>query len=347
MFKSKKNALACFAALALSASCSDSKSQDGTEFVVEETSPSDSSGATGTMNVNFANLQSLGMKLADAQAPLVVGKDIELSYAKFNIAKIRVKALKDRNADEKTLESMESDEEKTSVKELEAEAGDAAAALVEKVEKSKQDQKAERAAKIAKVAAKFDAKEKAATKKESGRDKATKWSGPFVFDAIAGKLEGDLPEVTLLDGSYRRVEFQMKRNFSAAEGEAILGNVFAIRGTVLKAGVKVPFEIDWHVALNFRLSGDGAVTVKSDENNKMLIDFDLSKWFAGIDLTTATVHEDGIIYMSKSSNMAIMKQIHHNIKVNARFGKDIDKNNRLDDSEKSGVGEDAADPKVD
>ena len=346
MFKSKKNALACFTALAFSVACSDSKSQDNTELVVGEAIPSDSTGATGAMNANFSSLKSIGMMLADAPATLAIGKDIELSYAKFNIAKIRVKALKDRNEDEKALESLESDEEKTSVKELEAEIGDEAADLVEKAEAAKSDHGAARASKIAEKAAKFDAKEKAATEKESGRDKATKWSGPFLFDAIAGKLEGDLPKVSLADGSYRRVEFQMKRNFSAAAGEAIVGNVFAIRGTFLKAAVKVPFEIDWHVALNLRLSGEGAVTVKAGEDNKMLINFDLSKWFEGIDLKAATVNKDGTIYINKSTNVPIMKQLHHNIKVNARFGKDIDKNSKLDDSEKAGQGEEAADPTV-
>ena len=342
MFKSKRNVIACFTILALSASCSDSKSQGSSEFVLAETTPSDSTGATGTMNVNFASLKSMGLELAGAPT-LAIGTGLELSYAKFNVAKIRVKALKERNVDEKTLETMENDEEKTSVKEVEVETGERDASLVEKGGKSEKDKKADRAAKIAEKAGKLDAKEKAALKKENARDKATKWSGPFVFDAIAGKLEGDVPEITLVDGSYRRVEFQMKRNFSASVGEAILGNVFAIRGTVLKAGVKVPFEIDWHVALNFRLTGEGAVTVKASEENKMLVDFNLAKWFEGIDLGVATVDDDGTIYINKNTNKTIMKQIHHNIKINARFGKDSDKNDKLEETEKAGSGEDAAD----
>ncbi|RYZ54731.1 MAG: hypothetical protein EOP07_15465, partial [Proteobacteria bacterium] len=265
MFNYRKTAMVYAAVLSFSVSCSDSKSESSPEFFVAETVPSDSTGAKGTMNVNFASLNSMGLRLNEDASVVAIGTEIELSYAKFNLAKVRVKALKDLNADEKTLETMESEEEKASVKDFEKESGDDAATLKAKDGQAEKDRKADRAAKIAEKAAKLDAKEKAAIKKESVRDRATKWSGPYVFDAIAGKIEGDLPEISLVDGSYRRVEFQMKRNFTAAQDEAILGNVFAIRGTVLKGGVKVPFEIDWHVALNFRLSGEGAVKVNASE----------------------------------------------------------------------------------
>jgi hypothetical protein len=348
MFKYKKSVMACVAVLSFHTACSDSKSENSqnTEFFVSEATPSDSTGATGTMNVNFASLKSMGLKLVDAPTSIAIGTDIELSYAKFNLAKIRVKALKELTADEKTQESLESEEEKASVKEVEKEVGDDTALHLEKGGKSEEDRKAERAAKVAEKAAKLDAKEQSAIKKESNRDKATKWSGPYVFDAVAGKIEGDVPAISLLDGSYRRVEFQMKRNFSAAAGESILGNVFAIRGTVLKDGVKIPFEIDWHVALNFRLAGEGAITVKPSEENEMIINFDLVKWFDGIDLKTATVEENGTIYINKNSNKDVMKKIHHNIKINSHFGKDVNKDGKLEDSEKAGQGEEAADATV-
>ncbi|MBC7533887.1 MAG: hypothetical protein H7318_20160 [Oligoflexus sp.] len=342
MSKSKIKIMACFTALALSSACSDSKSETAPEFSVAESAPADSTGTNGTMNLNFASLKSMGLRLANATT-LAIGTDIELTYAKFNLAKIRVKVLKEQSTDEKTLETMEKDEEKVSSKEAEVETGDDGASLVKK---SEEETRAERAAKIKAKAAELDSKEKNAIKKESARDKATKFTGPFVFDAIAGKIEGDAPETKLIDGSYRRIEFQMKRNFSAAEGEAILGNVFAIRGTVLKAGVKVPFAIDWHVALNFRLSGEGAITVAPGIDNAMLIDFDLSKWFEGIDLKAATVDSDGTIYISKRSNRDLMRKLHHNIKVNSHFGKDLDGDKVLDTNEKAGAGEDVADAEV-
>ncbi|MBC7659209.1 MAG: hypothetical protein H7249_05820 [Chitinophagaceae bacterium] len=351
MFKSKSTIFACFTALALSSACSDSKSQGtGTNvFTLADSIPSDTTGKTGTVSLNVASSVAAALNLlaTDAAAPTTraIGSNIELTYAKFNIAKIRVKATKDQSADEKTLESMENDEEKSSAKEVEVETGDDDATLTAS-NKTPKEHKDDKAAKIKAKASKLKEGEAAHIEKEVARDKSNKFVGPYVYDAIAGKIEGTAPTVNLADGSYHRVEFQLKRNFSAAEGEAILGNVFAIKGTFLKAGVKVPFEIDWHIALNFRLAGDSAITVTGGANNAMVISFDLNKWFEGVDLTTATVDADGTIYIDKNTNKEIMKEIHHNIKLNARVGKDLDNNKTLNGTEAAATAEDAPDATV-
>lgn len=147
----------------------------------------------------------------------------------------------------------------------------------------------------------------------------------------------------MADGTYRRIEFQLKRDFFAPDTDPLLGNVFAIQGTAVKSGVAVPFEIDWHAALNFRLAGDTGLKVTTGENNVLVIDFNLAQWFDGIDLTKATVDQDGTIYINKSSNRDIMRQLHKNIKMSSGFGKDKNKDGKISADERSGQGEDTTD----
>ena len=167
----------------------------------------------------------------------------------------------------------------------------------------------------------------------------------FIYDTIAGKIEGDLPTIDLVDGSYRRVEFKMRRNFSVAAEDPILGNVFIINGTFKKAdGTVVPFVISWHMAMNFRLRADNPFSVVAAGQNKLSIVFDVVKWFEGIDLETATVDADGTMYINKSSNREILSALHKNMKVNTRFGKDADGDGKLAEAEQEGQGEETSDP---
>lgn len=321
----------------------------------DEDAPADSTGATGQVALGFGS-PSAALALLDGETPasnsLKVSDSISLSVARFNIAAIKVKAPKDPTAKEQENEAKTIEEEKTDVQEVEATAGDASASLAgNEKEKDPAVTKAEHQGRHEKIVAakdKLAEKEKGRNEEQAGRDKGIRFKGPYVFDAIAGAIEGDLPPVDLVDGSYRRVEFQLKRSFDAAADDPLLGNVFVMQGEFTKADqTVVPFEIEWHVAMNFRLKSEDPFSVVAGGENKLSVAFDVAKWFDGVALDTADVDADGTIYVNKKSNRAILKVLHKNMKTHTHFGKDKDGDGKLAPTEAEGAGEDTVDATVD
>ena len=355
------------------------------ETVVAEEKPGDSSGVAASVSLGFDALAGLGLMLTDDAAlattvpltpPSLKIGDVELSYAKFNVASIKVKASKEQSEVEKTLDQTVTAEQKAAATDVESATGDteAAATTASLVDgkpadkggmpsgavsdtkpatsptakpadgggKGHKDKKKDQLAKLKGKLDDLKSKAKAALDKDSKRDLSTKFSGPYVYDAVLGKLEGDAPKVDLTDGSYKRIEFQLKPDFAAADTDPLLGNVFAMKGTVLVGGKAVPLTIEWHVALNFRLAGDGAFSVKAGEQNGLGIGFEPAKWFEGIDWASATVDADGTIYVDKRNNHAIMSQLHKNIKASVAFGK-AGADGKLKADTVAGKGEETAD----
>lgn len=335
---------------------------EGSAIQIAEEKPADTSGATASTEVRFGGSGSESFLLegeadgaTDSSTTAVpIDENVSLNYAKLNIAKIRFKPKKELSAEEKGLEEQDNKEEQKLVEELDQLLGDAAVGLVKPdspgnsanaqgQNKTAKETKAERMAKLKEKLAALHAKQKEKAEKEAASDKNIKLTGPYVYDAIVGKTEGEPLKVDIADGAYRRVDFQLKRNFTLPESELLLGNVFAMKGNVKIDGKSVPFEIEWHVAVNFRLAGDTPFAVKVGEDNVLSISFDLKQWFQGIDLTKASVDADGTIYVNKKSNKDIMRALHRNMKLGAGFGKDANGNGKLDKDEVVGTGQEAPD----
>lgn len=361
------NWLCMWGMVAVLAACGQSTSNEtaNQDEVIEAEAPSDSTGANTQVSVSFHSTTDVAaLSLADGeQAPtLAVNDSVTLTMARFNIAAIKVKAAKDVSAKEKKADDAETAEETEAVKEIDditaqaEKSDDAIAALHEGhdhgvsakddsqgvKDKLAERQKSKRD-KLAEHKDDLKQKEEGRLEKEVKKDRGTRFSGPYVYDAIAGKMEGTAPAVDLTDGSYRRVEFKLKRNFTAENDDPLLGQVFVIQGTVKQGETYVPFTIDWHAAMNFRLRGDGAFAAAPEEANELAIVFDLVKWFEGVDLTKLEADTTGVILVDKSHNQDVLKAIRSNIKKQIRFGKDKNKDDTLKGDEVAGSGEDVAD----
>ncbi len=364
------NQLVLAAVLGLTFGCNskniEEKNVESDDIIIEEDAPADSTGTTSQVSLDMKSSTSASLWLdtdesneaiadnstsettaAEAGGSLKLSDSLTLSMARFNIWGIKVKAKKEPSDKEKELEKKEHAEELGEIEELDSEES---LGLKEKDQEKKpaevQTKKSSKPKdKIAADRDRFKKKMEESTEKDKKRDKSTKFHGSYVYDAIAGAIEGDVPSVDLNDGSYRRIEFKLKRNVSAEESDPLLGNVFVVKGSYTKPGASeaTPFEINWHAAMNFRLKGDSAFKVEADGESKLSIVFDLQKWFEGVDLSTATIGDDGIILIDKTSNKELMKQLRKNIKMNTRFGKDTSGDSKIDASEIAGEGEDTQD----
>lgn len=155
-------------------------------------------------------------------------------------------------------------------------------------------------------------------------DDSIRFKGPFVFNAVTGKLEGGSAEATLQEGSYRRIQFKLKRNLDVDAGDPLEGNAFLITGTFKKQdGTTVGFEVAWDRTTKICLRSNAGFHVEPGVENVLGLFFDVKKWFEGVDLNTADVDEgSGSISISRRKNRDILRQIKGNIQHSTGYFKD-------------------------
>jgi hypothetical protein len=345
---------------ALLASCSSEKSSNGEDKLVTLNSenPSDTTNTSGSVTLAFGMAtEDAAMALDETPTSKAIG-DVTLNYAKFSIAKIKIKPNKEPSESEKKLDEQEKEREKKQAKDQEAkieekikETEDSASLAARpesepstRPKRPAMEDLAEKRKELSEKVKEFKEQEAKRTAEEAKSDPATKFVGPYVYDAIAGTLDGGPIKADVTDGSYRRIQFQLKRNFSVAETEPLLGNVFALKGTVKVGDDTYNLEVDWHIALNFRLASDTAFKVAPGEENTVGISLDMAEWFDGIDWSSAKVDEASkTIFVNKNSNQAIMRVLHSNMKTSVKCGKDEDKDGKLKPAEVAATGEDTKD----
>lgn len=155
------------------------------------------------------------------------------------------------------------------------------------------------------------------------------FKGPFVFDLIK-KSSDDAPKAAIPDGTYKRIDFQLKK--SQASTDDLLDNVFIVKGNVtLDSGV-TPFVIKYHVSENVRVLSKDGIKIVGGVDNSLALAFDVSKWLHGIDLKSASVKE-GSILIDRSHNQHLLHDIKKNIKQSVRVGLDKDKDAKLNQDE--------------
>jgi hypothetical protein len=69
-----------------------------------------------------------------------------------------------------------------------------------------------------------------------------------------------------------------------------------------------------------------------------MMGFDVRSWFGEINLTAATVNEDGVIVIDESNNADVLTTLRRNVRTCARFGQDADGDGSLTKTEAAGDG---------
>jgi hypothetical protein len=316
--------------------------------------PADSSGAMGTTSLNFAlNSSSAALALATATT-MDIGGGIVLTDARVNIGAIKLKANKDRTPEEKALRR----QQKADIKDTETKMEDDKKALEKSkasLESTYQTDKEAATTDTARAAAKTKlgtglaalsqkeadlhaAKEAAEADKEAAADGNLRWKGPFIYDLIAGSITPQMTSVVVPDGSYKRIEFKLRQNRTAAAGDALLNESVYLAGTVTIKSVATPFSVSLDSDEQVMLNTADAFKVDSTIANSLVVGFNPSNWFTGVDLSAATKETDGSIVLSSKSNPSLLEGIKNNIKSQTKFGKDKDGDGKLSDSEVKGDG---------
>ncbi len=304
-----------------------------TTTTTDESKPEDSTGATGNVALGFSSTtQTAGAALAEA--------GVEITMAKLNVAMVKLKPKKEATAKDQDIAAQESTEEKAQDAAVAEATGETEAAALAGNDGAANMSTEDRTAKLA--AKKDELKKKDADRraKEKARDPAIRFGGPFVFDALAGKLEGSAESAALPDGSYRRIEFKVRRTFDVVESDPLFGNAAIVKGTFTKDGAAVPFTIEIRNAMNFSLAGEKALAIVPSADTSLGLSFDLTKWLEGVDFSVAEIDTaSGEVLIDVQHNQTLLKKVRSNMKTASRFGKDADGDGKIATDEAAGEGQ--------
>ena len=235
-------------------------------------------------------------------AGVKVDDKITITSASFSISAVKVKQNPEKTADEKDADASQEKEESGILAQIFAiitAAKDGSKDdLFESIKKLDQEL-------LAKIAAK---------------DGSTKYKGPFVYDAIKNKVTPALPEVTLEEGSYHRIDFRFSRYFSDENPSTLERKVYRIEGTFRDADGQIrPFVIEDHHSMKLSLTSKDAFVAEPLKLSNVVIEFDVAQWFRGLDLNAAKSKDDGLVEITSRRNKRLLKIFNANLKSSAKF----------------------------
>lgn len=322
---------------------------------VQGSAPKDSTGVEAAIGVDFTSGTSASA--LQLVGTLDVGGGVILSDARVSIASIKLKAEKAEDDEEKALKeelekmeedlkaSSQEDEDgfETSLQEIESryEALIEVAADETAKDQLEVDREAEKDAVEEQMAVVKKEREDQIDALKAERDSSMKWKGPYVYDLIGNTVTPALPESSIMDGSYKRIEFELKPNRTLEATDPLLNHSVYLEGTVDIAGVATPFKFAFDMSEQFKMfSAQGAPVVAGAANN-LVVAFQPALWFANVDFSSGIKDAAGVIIIDKNSNPELLKAIKHNIKSSTKFGKDDDGDGELKEEESDGDGAEA------
>lgn len=326
--------------------------------VVSADTPVDSTGSMSTVSLGFGKLTPVSALALNAVSTVDVGGGVVLSDARISIGSIKIKANKEQGESEQGLKQTMKDEKKARELAMEADKK-----LIEQekeaievkygpqfegaseTEKSvlKEQMKAEKALIEVKLAALEAGSEAEMDALEAQRDGNLKWAGPYVYSLIDNSVVPAIPDVTLIDGSYKRIEFKVKPNRTLDGTDALLNNAVYLAGTATVNGTATPFTASFRVDEEFKLMGTGALKIDPSVTNALTVAFNPATWFLMVDFSAATVDATGTIVITPDSNPGIWQLIRENLKRSTKFGEDNDGDGELKADESAGGGDEAVD----
>lgn len=330
----------------------DKGSTTGTKVTADN--PADSTGVLAAVSLGFSRLIHASGLALQTGTTVDAGGGVILSDARISIGSIKIKANKEMDESEKGMKQGLEDEKKA--RETAMEAGKKALEQekeaveakyepqfegIEDAEKDalKAHMKAEQAVVEEKIAALESKKEGELDALEQQRDDNLKWPGPYVYSLIDNSVTPAIPEIQLVDGSYKRIEFEIKPNRTLGGTDPLLNNAIYLAGTAMVNGTATPFTASFRVDEEFKLMGTGALKVDPTATNALTVAFNPTAWFSMVDFTAAILDATGTVVVSKDSNPAIWKLIRENIKRSTKFGEDKDGDGELKENETEGDGD--------
>jgi hypothetical protein len=146
--------------------------------------------------------------------------------------------------------------------------------------------------------------------------RAREWADLDLLDPDASTLN----DLSVTPGTYDRVRFTMHKRTGEGSGGPGTGNPEVNHSIHLCGSWQgQPWDYTDDTTENVDRRDPGGVTIDAGGPAKLFVVFDMTTWFAGIDLTGATVAADGVVYLAHHENAALQRALRDNIRDSIRL----------------------------
>lgn len=161
---------------------------------------------------------------------------------------------------------------------------------------------------------------------EEDDDIEIEFEGAFIVDLVNGTSTPDFGFASLVPDTYDEIEIE----FGPVLPD---GNTVFIEFDYTPEGEVAPLTVQYsnNYELEFELENAQGIDVPADDITQLIVVLDLDLLFAEVDLSTASVDQDGVIRINASSNAAIAAQIAAALDTAIEGGEDDDDDGEIDD----------------
>ncbi|GAA4845923.1 hypothetical protein [Algivirga pacifica] len=157
-------------------------------------------------------------------------------------------------------------------------------------------------------------------------EKEYEFEGAYTLDLVAGTASPELPLSMVEPGLYNEVEVEID---NVLEGE----HSVIFKGTYESAEGAVAFEFTSNEEFEFEVESDTGFQIDEATVSNLLVLFDFDIILNGVDMSTATVAEDGVIYINEAMNAELYETITRQLEIAGDVDEDDDNDGEHDDDE--------------
>lgn len=150
------------------------------------------------------------------------------------------------------------------------------------------------------------------------------FKGEFVVDVLNGTSNPDFGIAAIAPGVYSEIEMEM--------GPVLSNNkTISIKATATINSVDYLVEFTSNDDFELEIEREQGFSLTEGELSQILIVIDLDALFNGVDCSSASVDEDGVIRINENSNSSLSDIIENNLENALEAGEDDDDDNEIDD----------------
>jgi hypothetical protein len=158
-------------------------------------------------------------------------------------------------------------------------------------------------------------------------DEEVEFKGSFVVDLIAGTSNPEFVNGNLKPGYYDEFEIELGRTLPNNN------TMFIVFKYKPSSGDSVRVEFSSRETLEFEFEDDNGFEVKEGALKNFLVLFNLDTLFSNVDLSNASVSDDGIIRINDTTNNNLASIIKNNLEKSCEGGDDDDDDDDIDDDD--------------
>jgi len=165
-------------------------------------------------------------------------------------------------------------------------------------------------------------------------DEEVEFKGSYVVDLITGTSSPEFVNGKLKPGFYDEFEIELGRTLANSN------TMFFVFKYKPATGDSVRVEFSSKQLLEFEFDDDNGFEVKEGTLKNFLVLINLDKLFSGVDLSTATVSDDGVVRINDTTNSSLASIVKSNLDKSCEGGDDDDDDDDIDDDDNDDDDED-------